>query len=220
MEVNGSTLRTSVFMTPEPSILGPSPPLVMQSPHSDQLQAVSSSRNDRAAAIRNMTQSSNGAAVELMWRGVTRYAKRQWVMDFCLTEPAPDTFDWSFGEPTYQIVPTPDACASSSSFAFTVTSPAPLTTIVARLARRSAASSEPAPLTVIDRLSDRPAKLPLADPEIVIDSESVLIWVALILTPPLIVSSRKSRTVTLMRVMRGTLSFQLQVSLFPSATPM
>src|SRR5262249_3126716 len=71
MEVNGSTLRTSVFMTPEPSILGPSPPLVMQSPHSDQLQAVSSSRNDRAAAIRNMTQSSNGAAVELMWRGVT-----------------------------------------------------------------------------------------------------------------------------------------------------
>src|SRR5215470_9505854 len=68
MEVNGSTLRTSVFMTPEPSILGPSPPLVMQSPHSDQLQAVSSSRNDKAAAIRNTTQSSNDAAVELMWR--------------------------------------------------------------------------------------------------------------------------------------------------------
>src|SRR5882724_11311894 len=71
MEVNGSTLRTSVFMTPEPSILVPSPPLVMQSPHSDQLQAVRKSRHDRTAAIRNMAHSSNGAAVESRWRGAT-----------------------------------------------------------------------------------------------------------------------------------------------------
>src|SRR5262249_51292853 len=137
----------------------------------------------------------------------------QWVTNFCLTEPTPETFDRSFGEPRYQIVPTPDTRASSSSFAFTVTSPAPLTTMVARLARRSAASSEPEPLTVIDRSSDRPAKLPLAAPEIVIDSESVSSVVALTLAEPLIVSLRKSRTVTLMRGMRGTLPLQLQVSL-------
>src|SRR5262245_5076450 len=71
MEVNGSTLRTSVFMTPDPSILGPSPPLLMQSPHSDQLQAVRKSRAEKTAANRNMTQSSNGAAVESMWRSAT-----------------------------------------------------------------------------------------------------------------------------------------------------
>jgi hypothetical protein len=71
MEVNGSTGRTSVFMTPEPSISGPLPPLVMQSPHSDQSQAVRKSRADKTAANRNMTHSSNGAAVELRWRGAT-----------------------------------------------------------------------------------------------------------------------------------------------------
>src|SRR5712691_11370796 len=140
---------------------------------------------------------------------------RQWVMDFCSMLPAPDIFDWSFGEPTYRMVPAPETRASSSSFAFTVTSPAPLTTTVARLVCRSTASREPAPLTVIDRLLDRPAKLPLAAPEIEIDSESVSSLVALTVAAPLLVSLRNSRTVTLMR---GPLPFQ--VGLFPSATPM
>ncbi len=63
----------------------------------------------------------------------------------------------------------------------------------------------------IDRLLDRPAKLPLAAPEIEIDSESVSSLVALTVAAPLIVSLRNSRTVTLMR---GPLP--LQVSLFPS----
>src|SRR5262245_44354081 len=92
MEVNGSTLRTSVFMTPEPSILGPSPPLVMQSPHSDQLQAVSRSRTEKTAANRNMTQSSKsvprvcfkgvfqgcskGVAIELTWHSATAMRHR------------------------------------------------------------------------------------------------------------------------------------------------
>src|SRR5262245_15796239 len=75
MEVNGSILRASVFMTPEPSILVSSPPVVMQSPHSDQLQAVSRSRKDKAAAIRNMTRSSN-MVQPLNWHSATatRYA--------------------------------------------------------------------------------------------------------------------------------------------------
>src|SRR5947209_4017543 len=71
MEVKGSTGRTSVFTTPEPSILLPLPPVVMQSPHSDQSQAVRKSRADKTAANRNMTQSSNDVDVVSIWRGVT-----------------------------------------------------------------------------------------------------------------------------------------------------
>src|SRR5882724_8228380 len=98
-------------------------------------------------------------------------------MDFCLMVPAPETLDWSFGEPTYQMFPAPDTRASSSSVAFTVTSPAPLTTTLARLACRSTALSEPAPLMEMDRLLARLAMLPSAAPEsdIVRDSLSSLV---------------------------------------------
>src|SRR6266550_7958708 len=120
-------------------------------------------------------------------------------MDFCLMVPAPETRDWSFGEPTYQMFPAPDTRASSSSFAFTVTSPAPLTMTVARLACRLTALREPAPLTEIDRLLDRPAMLPSAAPEIDIDSESLSSLVALTEPAPLILSFRNSLTVTLKR---------------------
>jgi hypothetical protein len=43
--------------------------VVMQSPHSDQSQAVSRSRHDKTAANRNMTQSSKNTAVETTVRG-------------------------------------------------------------------------------------------------------------------------------------------------------
>src|SRR5215510_2437603 len=106
-------------------------------------------------------------------------------MDFCLMEPAPETRDWSFGEPMYQISPAPDTRASSSSLAFTVTSPAPLTMTVARLACRSTALREPAPLTEIDRSLDRPAMRPLPAPEIDIDSEALSSLLALTEAAPL-----------------------------------
>src|SRR5690349_9250702 len=134
-------------------------------------------------------------------------------MDFCLTEPAPEILDWSFGEPTYQMFPAPDTRASSSSLAFTVTSAAPLTMIVARFACRSIASREPAPLTVNERSLARPVMRALPAPEIDMDNESTSSLVALTDAAPLTLSLRKSRTVTLMR---GPLPFQL--SLFPSAT--
>ena len=51
MAVNRSTDRVSVLRLPEPLIVGP--PYV-----SDQLQAARTSKDDRAAAIRNMTQAS------------------------------------------------------------------------------------------------------------------------------------------------------------------
>src|SRR5690349_15935989 len=118
-------------------------------------------------------------------------------MDFCLMEPAPETRDWSLGEPMYQISPAPDTRASSSSLAFTVTSPAPLTMTVARLVCRSAALREPAPLIVIDRLLDRPAMVPSAAPESVIDNESLSSLVALTEPAPLTLSFFNSLTVTL-----------------------
>src|SRR5262245_24773383 len=135
-------------------------------------------------------------------------------MNFCLMLPAPDTLDWSFGEPMYQTVPAPDTRASSSSFAFTVTSPAPLTISVALLVCRLAALREPAPLTEIDRLLDRPATRPLPAPEIDTDSEALSRLVALTEAAALTLSFRNSLTVTLKR---GPLP--LQFSLFPSATP-
>src|SRR5262245_28580838 len=135
-------------------------------------------------------------------------------MNFSLMLPAPETLDWSFGDPTYRMVPAPDTRASSASFAFTVASPAPLTITIARLACRSGALREPAPLTEIDRSSDRPAMRPLPAPEIDIDSEALSSLVALTDAAPLTSSFRNSLTVTLKR---GPLP--LQVSVFPSATP-
>src|SRR5215475_6821336 len=135
-------------------------------------------------------------------------------MDFCLMLPAPETLDWSFGDPTYRMVPAPDTRASSSSFAFTVASPAPLTITVARLDCSSIALREPAPLTEIDKLSDRPAMRPLPAPEIDIDSEALSSLVALTEAAPLTLSFRNSLTVTLKR---GPLPLQLRF--FPSATP-
>src|SRR5262245_17447246 len=135
-------------------------------------------------------------------------------MNFCLMLPAPETLDWRFGDPTYRMVPAPDTRASSASLAFTVASPAPLTITVARLASRSAALREPAPLTEIDRSSDRPAMRPLPAPEIDIDSEALLSLLALTEAAPLTLSFRNSLTVTLKRC-----PLPLQVSLFPSATP-
>src|SRR3954451_11531466 len=120
-------------------------------------------------------------------------------MVFCLIVPAPDTRDWSFGEPTYQMSPAPDTRASSSSLAFTVTSPAPLTMTVARLACRSSALREPAPLTEIDKVLARPAILPSAAPDIDIDSESLSSLAALTEPAPLTLSLRNSLTVTLKR---------------------
>src|SRR5262249_44224585 len=87
------------------------------------------------------------------------------------------------------------------------------TMTVARLACRSTALREPAPLTVIDRLLDRPAMLPSAAPESVIDNESLSSLVALTEPAPLILSFFNSLTVTLKR---GPLLFQ---TTFPSVTP-
>src|SRR5262245_3880701 len=128
--------------------------------------------------------------------------------------PAPEILDWSFGEPTYQMFPAPDTRASSSSVAFTVTSPAPLTTTLACLACRSTALREPAPLMEIRRLSARPAMLPLPAPEIDTVRDSLPSLVALTEAAPLTLSFRNSLTVTLKR---GPLP--LQLSLFPSVTP-
>src|SRR4029453_3058994 len=120
-------------------------------------------------------------------------------MNFCLMLPAPEILAWSFGDPMYRMVPAPDARASSSSFAFTVTSPAPLTMTVARFACRSTALREPAPLTEIDRSLDRPAMRLLPAPEIDIDSEALSSLVALMEAAPLTSSFRNLLTVTLKR---------------------
>src|SRR5262245_10766655 len=127
-----------------------------------------------------------------------RFATRQWVMDFCLTEPTPETLDSSFdGEPMYQMVPVPETFALSSTLAFTVTLPTPLTTTFARLVFRSVASRLPVPLTEIDRLSERPAMRPLPAPDMETDRDSLSRLVALTDPTPLVVSFRNSLTVTL-----------------------
>src|SRR5215468_4406108 len=78
---------------------------------------------------------------------------------FFLIIPSPFTFEFSFGEPMYQMMPAPDTSPLSPSLALTVTWPAPCTVTLARLAFSLPALSMPAPLMSIVRSSTRPDKL-------------------------------------------------------------
>ncbi len=94
-------------------------------------------------------------------------------------------------------MPTPETLASSSSLAFTVTTPAPATEAFPRLALRSAAFNVPAPASEIVSSSARPAMVPAAAPAIDIARASPSSLLASMLAAPSILSSRRSPTVIL-----------------------
>src|SRR5215813_13508516 len=72
MIVNFSTGRVSVLRTPEPLTTG-------QPDVSDQLQAARTSKDERAAAVRNMTQASKGSVFDQ--HGAAQRRLRAWSRD-------------------------------------------------------------------------------------------------------------------------------------------